>query len=528
MGIKLTIAYFLSCLARYGPIAVLGLASVLLSGCSALGLPTPTGFATPTVAMPAPQFIGDKRINALDEDPAALVLSVQSGGVPVLVPARFSSLQQAGDRPVRSSGQAKPGQIQKIEWWRVFDPTGTGQLSDLHALLLQHNPNYLTAIATLELARSNLGIANAPLLPTASFSWGQQINGAQNAAGVTSSNLGLSLGWDMDILGLQAQRLKGSQLEFKASFNDHAVLKRAQQATLNQAYFTWLSAHQQARFIEQTLPVQDALHQVNEVRYQERMISLQELLASRVQFQNLSQQRHALVQQARQADAAIAALLGQSPAVFRLRLPQTGEQTLLPLPDVPTLPLLLPASVIQQRPDIENAAMRVRQAHLQVGTARMSWFPVGLNLSANRATAGMHLQDLFQSTASFGWGVGLSGATALFDGGTRRHAIHSAEVAAEQSKLNYQQTVLQAVQEIENNLSELEQINRQLDLQKESIAYARKTYEIAKMQYEERYLAKVAWLSAQLNYLSTDQQQFALQIQKLQTMNQLFKNVADW
>lgn len=528
MGNTLMMAFFFSQITRYLTRAALVFTFVMLSGCSVLGLPTLTGLATPTVSMPAPRFIDDKRMNALEEDPAALVLTVQSDGVPVLVPARFSAMQQENHLPALSSSLTKLGQTQKIEWWRVFDASGSGQLSQLHALLLKHNPNYLTAIATLELARSNLGIANAPLLPTASFSWGQQINGAQNAAGVKSSNLGISLGWDMDILGLQAQRLQGSQLEFKASLNDHAVLKRAQQATLNQAYFTWLSAHQQARFIDQTLPIQEALHQVNEVRYQERMLSLQELLASRVQFQNLSQQRHALVQQARQADAAIAALLGQSPAVFRLRLPTTDELTLLPLPDVPHLPPLIPASVIQQRPDIENAAMRVRQAHLQVGAARMSLFPVGLNLSANRATAGMRLQDLFQSTASFGWGVGLSGATALFDGGTRRHAIHSSEVAAEQSKLNYQQTVLQAVQEIENNLSELEQINRQLDLQKESIAYARKTYEIAKMQYEERYLAKVAWLSAQLNYLSTDQQQFAMRIQKLQTMNQLFKNVADW
>jgi NodT family efflux transporter outer membrane factor (OMF) lipoprotein len=520
--------YFFAEQCKFGPTALSVLTLALLSGCSVLGLPTLTEMATPEVTMPSPQFIVDKRINALEENPAALMLTVKSGGVPVLVPAHFSVLRSASSAAEMGPSQDESISSQRLEWWRVFDPSGQGQLSQLHALLLKHNPAFLTAIASLELARSTLSVASAPLFPTVNVALGKQWSSSQGSPAFESTNLGASIGWDLDFLGLQAQRLRSSHLEYKASLNDHAVLRRAQQATLNQAYFTWLFAHQQARFIEQTLPVQEALHQVNEVRYQERMISLQELLASRVQFQNLSQQRYTLVQQARQADAAIAALLGQSPAVFRMRLPEVSGQLVLPLPKVPQLPSTLPASVIQNRPDIENAAMRVQQAHMNIGAARMSLFPVGLQLSANRATNGMNLQDFLSSSAAYGWGLSLNGALALFDGGTRRHAVKASEVAAEQSKLHYQQTVLQAVQEVENGLSELEQINRQLTLQTDSIAYAKKTYEIAKMQYEERYLAKVAWLSAQLNYLTTDQQQFAMQIQQLQTMNQLLKNVADW
>jgi NodT family efflux transporter outer membrane factor (OMF) lipoprotein len=127
---------------------------------------------------------------------------------------------------------------------------------------------------------------------------------------------------------------------------------------------------------------------------------------------------------------------------------------------VPEIPLVLPATLLQRRPDIAGAERRVAAANAEIGIARAGYFP-GIGLTASYGYGASRVGDLFNASAS-AWSLGLSLAQRVFDAGAVSAQVDSARAAQERSAAQYRQIVLTAFQDVEDQLAASRVLSQQL------------------------------------------------------------------
>lgn len=218
-----------------------------------------------------------------------------------------------------------------------------------------------------------------------------------------------------------------------------------------------------------------------------------------------------------QFEHALAALLGKAPAAFSL--PATAQ-----LPAPPAVPAMLASTLLEQRPDIAAAERRVAAANAQIGVARAAFFP-SLTLSASAGYRNSTLSNLL-STPNLFWSLGPALAMNLFDGGARSAAVESARGALDLAAATYKQTVITALQEVEDNLVAASQLAQEQQVQTEGLAAARKALTVAENQYKAGTVAYLNVLSAQTTVLSAENNLINVRNRRLTAVNTLLKNVA--
>ena len=141
-------------------------------------------------------------------------------------------------------------------------------------------------------------------------------------------------------------------------------------------------------------------------------------------------------------------LTGQAPGALKAELAATA-----PIPAGPTtLAVGIPADALRQRPDVRAAERRLAAATAQIGVAEAQLYPA-LGITGNIGTAAASIGNL-TSVITGGLFAGLS--QLIFDGGRTRSQVRSQEAAAEAAFAAYKQTVLNALEDVENALTALQ------------------------------------------------------------------------
>ena len=144
---------------------------------------------------------------------------------------------------------------------------------------------------------------------------------------------------------------------------------------------------------------------------------------------------------------ALAILLAEAPAQFK-----SGDlPTDAGVPTPPALPPSLPSEVIAQRPDIRRAEREYAQSNANVGVAVADLYP-HFSIPLSIAPTSSQVHELFR-TASLLWRMGLNGTQSLYTGGRLTANVDAARANKEAALFSYQQTVLQALAEVEDALS---------------------------------------------------------------------------
>ncbi|WP_442975238.1 TolC family protein, partial [Salmonella enterica] len=120
-------------------------------------------------------------------------------------------------------------------------------------------------------------------------------------------------------------------------------------------------------------------------------------------------------------------------------------------------------------------------AYAQIGVANAAFFPQ-VTLSAATGIGAASLSKLASAPAA-AWSLGASVVGALLDGGQRQQAKGQAVAAADQAAASYRQTVLTALQEVEDNLVLVDQLGTEEAVQRRAFAAAQRNLEIVQEQY---------------------------------------------
>ena len=399
------------------------------------------------------------------------------------------------------------------QWWTVFnDPV----LNDLQNRLLQGSLNLQLMASKVRQAQASVALAQSSLWPSVNLNAGVA-RAQEKSSNANAFSIAAPLTWEWDVWGRMSAQTAVAQANLQASQEDVALARLSAQASLVQTYVALRTAQRQATVLRQAIQAYTKALSLTQIRYEAGVVSAADVAQAELQLHTTQAQAVDVESTRLQLQNALAVLLGEAPGALNL----THTDAWLALPP---LPAMLPASVIQQRPDIRVAAQRVMAAQAQLGVAQAAFFP-SFSFAANLGYRSSDLANIF-SASSLLWSLGPSMALNLVDGGQRQAVQAEARAALDTVGISYRQTVLQALQEVEDNLVAAQQLQQQAQAQGQAVQAAQRNLGIAQAQYSAGTVSYLNVVTAQASALTAERSLLDIQSRQLLASTQLMKNLA--
>jgi NodT family efflux transporter outer membrane factor (OMF) lipoprotein len=382
---------------------------------------------------------------------------------------------------------------------------------------LQGQLNVQLLASKVRQAQAAVAVSQSSLWPSLSLNLGA--GRAQDTGSKAANNISLvaPLSWEWDVWGRLSAQNAVAQALLQASQDDLALARLSAQASLVQTYVALRTAQRQAAVLNQAEQAYTKALSLTRYRYEAGVVSAADVAQAELQLNTTLAQRIEVDTTRLQLQNALAVLLGKAPGELQIAAHDLWFS-------LPPLPVSLPASMVQQRPDIRAAAQRVMAAQAQLGVAQAAFFPT-FNFSANVGYRSSDLANIF-SASSLLWSLGPSMALNLIDGGQRKAAQAEARAALDGAGINYRQTVLQALQEVEDNLVAAQQLQQQAQAQTNAVQAAQRNLAIAQAQYAAGTVSYLNVVTAQASALAAERSLLDIQSRQVLASTQLMKNLA--
>ncbi len=344
------------------------------------------------------------------------------------------------------------GAVGNAPWWDGFgDPLLTAAVEEGVA----KNGNLGSAWGRIKQADAIAIQTFAPLLPRASFD--VSVNSAP-CDGCTAlpptyqpdpeepdllhnASALFVAGWQIDIFGRQTAAWRAAALDSRATKIDRENSEIAIAGLIAEAYFDVVTATDRVSLIEGQIEAQENLLELMTLRYEQGTATGLDVL------------------QQRQAVAATQALLPDARILLHMRAKQlaalVGRTPSNPvdvggaLPDPTQLPPTgTPAELLANRPDIQASFKRVQASRARTTSAQLGLLPT-LQLQANAGWTALWISDRTNDTT---YGFGGTVSIPLFGGGARHGAVRQARAGRDIAVFQYNQTVLDALADVETRL----------------------------------------------------------------------------
>ena len=388
------------------------------------------------------------------------------------------------------------------QWWTLFNDA---PLNDLMPRVAVGNQNLAQMVASVAQAQALLQQAQAKLLPNLGldFSAGR---GGRPAGG--SAALGVSGSWAPDLWGNLSDAARAQAADVQVSQANLAAALLSAQGSLAQGYFTVREADAELALLDEIIDGYARAETMTQNRYDNGIAPHTDLLQAQSTLASARASREQLAASRALAEHALALLLGLPPADFSL---PPGKWNAA----VPQVPAALPSDLLLRRPDIASAERAVAAANANIGVARAAYFPsIGLSASAGRSAAGL---SRLLSAPVLAWSLGLTAAQTLFDGGAREGAVAQARAAHEAATASYRQSVLAAMGQVEDDLTQLASLARQIEQTRIAAEAAQGAAERMMNSYQAGMSAYTDVVTAQASALTQRRALLQLQGQRQQT-----------
>jgi NodT family efflux transporter outer membrane factor (OMF) lipoprotein len=410
---------------------------------------------------------------------------------------------------LKASDEWKPAQpadqTLRGNWWETF---GDPELYALEKELTASNQDLKVAEARFREARAMIRFNRSAEFPTISTS--PSIASIRESAnqpyfpqsratnGTGSFTLPFDLSYEVDLWGRIRRTVSASREEAQASAGDLQTASLSLHAELAVDYFELRSADVQKQLLDDAVSAYTDALKLTQNRFEGGAAPKSDVAQAQTQLDGARVEDTDVTVVRAQFEHAIATLIGKPPAEFRISFsPHTPLQ-------VPVIPVGLPGSLLERRPDVAAGERRVAEANDQIGIARTVFFP-SLILSAAAGFTGTSITNWFNWPSRM-WAVGPQASQTLFDAGRRRALSESATANYDATVASYRQTTLTAFQEVEDNLSALRILESEAQQQREATASAQESLQLFTNRYEggvDNYLqvitAQTALLTNQRN-----------------------------
>ncbi len=321
-----------------------------------------------------------------------------------------------------------------------------------------------------------------------------------------SHNLVLNLNWELDVWGRLADASLATDAETDALKADFTAAQNSLTARVIQSWIDLSLRQQIINSEQQRVKSLQNTEAVIKDRFRNGLGQLADLESARVATAQALASLASVRQSQQEAIRQLAQLRGINSNQIKLKLDA--------VPQIQTPPVALPATVLGQRPDLIAAYHRVLASDLQTSVSHKQLLP-SFNLMANLSQNQPQFSDLLSGSSA--WSL-LGRMTApLFNAGRLKRDAKIAELQAERSYLVYQQTLVNALNEVEITLSREHSLNQQQQL----LTQAKNHAQVSLQYYQARYQDGLADI---LDLLNAQQTAFDSKIQLLQAQQARLTN----
>ena len=431
-------------------------------------------------------------------------------------PAAFKEQSPANLDEAATAGwkQSAPGDAYaKGRWWELYnDPA----LNALEEQVNVSNQNVLQAEALYRQARAAIGTARSSLFPTVTTAPAITASGggtgtstrSTSASGVatvtgnastpsssTQYTLPLSVSWEPNLWGAVRRGVTASIATAESTAANVGNARLLFQTELAQNYFGLHGLDGEMELLARTEASYREFLTLTQNRFAGGIASdldvaqaEAQLFAVQAQLMDLGVQRAAF-------EHAIAILIGKAPA--DLTIPPV---TLTASP--PPVPLGVPSELLERRPDVASAERQVAAANEQIGIAMAAFYP-NLTLTGDAGLASSSLARWLTLPSRF-WSVGPQLAATLFDAGRRRAIVAEQRAAYDATVAAYRQTVLTAMQQVEDNLAALRILSAEAEIVQRTVQSAARALEISSAQYRAGTASYLTVITSQATLLTAE------------------------
>jgi NodT family efflux transporter outer membrane factor (OMF) lipoprotein len=412
-------------------------------------------------------------------------------------PVNFKEAEAAGWK------QSQPGDaFSKGRWWEVYsDPA----LNALEEQVSVSNQNVLQAEAQYREAKAAVGVARSALFPTVSVgpSITEQRTGGVAGTGNTAPasttranfNLPFDVSWEPDLWGSIRRGVTASAATAQSLAAQVGNARLLYQAELAQDYFGLHGLDGEAELLTRTEASYEEYLTLTQNRFSAGIASDLDVAQAESQLYDLQSRLIDLGVQRAAFEHAIAILTGKAPA--EVTIPSMPLNT-----PPPPVPIGVPSELLERRPDIAVAERQVAAANEQIGIAMAAFYP-NLTLSASAGFEGSSLAKWFTWPSRF-WSVGPQLAETLFDAGRRRGIVAEQQAAYDATVAAYRQTVLTAMQQVEDNLAALRILAQEADKVQQTVQSASRALDVSSAQYKAGTASYLTVITSQATLLNAD------------------------
>ena len=246
-----------------------------------------------------------------------------------------------------------------------------------------------------------------------------------------------------------------------------------------QSYISLRGTQTQIAIAERNLRVADDDIRLVESRFANGVATTLDLAQARSERESIAETLPPLHAREAQLVNAIGLLLGLEPRAL------TGE-LLSPKPP-PTTPRLvgvgLPATLLQRRPDIREAAARLHAALAEIGEAEAEFYP-DVNLVGDFNVQSLTLKQLFRASSTQ-WTLGPTITIPIFEGGRLRGNLALKELRHREAAIDFQKTLLRAWQEVDDALTAYAQAQKRRAAAARAVTQDKIALGAARQRYQE-------------------------------------------
>jgi len=393
-------------------------------------------------------------------------------------------------------------------WWDIFKDAELSSLIDRASA-----SNISVKIAATRLAQSQAAreVVTGEQLPRVSgdVAYRRKRNSAeglsdpsgnQGRAAFNQWDSGLTASWELDLWGRVKREVEAANANVDVAESERRAALLSLQAEVARDYLQLRGVQAVLKVTRQNLQLSRNSLELSQVRQGSGVATNLDVAGAAAQVAAVESRLPVLEQRQAQLINALGLLLAQTPRALQAELEKSAQPIALPA----TVPVGLPSELAQRRPDIRRAEARLHAATASIGVAEGDFYP-RIVLSGNVGFQALQLAD-FGSWGSRQFGIGPQLSLPIFEGGRLRGMLNLREAQGQEAALAYQQTVLQAWQEIDDsmslyNASQLQQ--RKLD---EAVRQNRIALDTAKLQYVEGVVDFLNVLTVQRTLLDVEEQ----------------------
>jgi multidrug efflux system outer membrane protein len=452
----------------------------------------------------------------------ALVTLLVMAGCTTVGPDFVAPVANAGAVGASYRHQAQPETVATNlppAWWRVF---GDLQLDRLEQVALQDNPGIKAAAQRLLQAQAQAGGVRASARPTigASASLANARTSANTSQALALGGraidgnayaVGAALSYEIDLWGRVRRLSEAADAQVQLAGHERDGVLQLLSAQVAQTYWQLRGLDAEMTILQSALETRRETEQLLQARFDAGLSGELDGARARVERANAEADLHEAKRQRNLFEHALATLTGVAPSAL-LQADSTDSTDSMPV--APVIPAGLPATLLAQRPDLAGSVALLRAQNAQIGVAEAAFYP-SLQLTGNLGYASQNLRDLGQG-GSRQLSVGpLALSLPLFDGGRNNANLALAKARYQETLANHESKLLNALREVEDALSNLEQRQLQGQAQAQAQQAAARAYLVAQARYERGLSSFLDVIDAQRSTLALDRASVQIRTQRL-------------